>query len=110
MSDEQVAAALPHLCASYQDAILAQLLAKTHAALGQGTYRSIGLSGGVGNNRSLRERLQRLAQQHKLPLLIAEPKHCGDNASMIAFAAWTEIGLPEGDAAAPAPQLTVEVV
>jgi tRNA A37 threonylcarbamoyltransferase TsaD len=64
----------------------------------------------VGNNRSLRERLQRLAQQHKLPLLIAEPKHCGDNASMIAFAAWTELGLPEGDAAAPAPQLTVEAV
>ncbi|MCX6921385.1 MAG: tRNA (adenosine(37)-N6)-threonylcarbamoyltransferase complex transferase subunit TsaD [Verrucomicrobia bacterium] len=110
MSDEQVATALPHLCASYQDAILAQLLAKTHAALGQGTYRSIGLSGGVGNNRSLRERLQRLAQQHKLPLLIAEPKHCGDNASMIAFAAWTELGLPEDDAAAPAPQLTVEAV
>ncbi len=110
MSDEQVATALPHLCASYQDAILAQLLAKTHSALGQGTYRSLGLSGGVGNNRTLRERLQQVAQQQKLPLLVAEPKHCGDNASMIAFAAWTEVGLPEGDAAAPAPQLTVEAV
>ena len=110
MSDEQVATDLPHLCASYQDAILAQLLAKTNSALAQGSYRSIGLSGGVGNNRTLRERLQQLAQQQKLPLLVAEPKHCGDNAGMIAFAAWTEAGLPEGDAAAPAPQLTVESV
>jgi tRNA A37 threonylcarbamoyltransferase TsaD len=41
-------------------------------------------------------------------MLLADPKHCGDNAGMIAFAAWADRGLPMGTAAAPAPSLTVE--
>ena len=41
-------------------------------------------------------------------MLIAEPKHCGDNAGMIAFAAWADRNLPTGTAATPAPSLTVE--
>ena len=110
MSDAEVKADLPHLCASYQEAILGQLIAKTSATLAHDSYKSIGLSGGVANNRSLRQRLQVVADKSKLPLLIAEPKHCGDNAGMIAFAAWSDCNLPTGQLVQPAPQLTVEQV
>ena len=107
--DSQLPSLLPDLCASYQEAILAQLAAKTESALRTEAYRSIGLSGGVANNRALRARIGRLAEQRGLPLLIAEPKHCGDNAGMIAFAAWTDhdeltaVGDPR-----PEPQLTID--
>ena len=37
---------------------------------------------------------------------VAEPKHCGDNAAMIAFAAWSEPDRPSD--VAPAPSLTVD--
>jgi N6-L-threonylcarbamoyladenine synthase len=111
MSDDALSAALPDLCASYQEAILAQLAAKTESALQSTPCRSIGLSGGVANNRALRARMGQLAERRKIPLLIAEPKHCGDNAGMIAFAAWTETGaLPLGDEARPEPQLTIDRV
>jgi N6-L-threonylcarbamoyladenine synthase len=48
------------------------------------------LSGGVANNRSLRAALAELANNRRLPLLAAQPKHTGDNAGMIAFAAWMD--------------------
>jgi tRNA A37 threonylcarbamoyltransferase TsaD len=41
-------------------------------------------------------------------MLVAEPKHCGDNAGMIAFAAWADVGLPVGAGAVPAASLTVD--
>ena len=110
MSDEQLVAEMPDLCAGYQHAIIEQLASKTSAALDLPTYKSVGLSGGVANNRTLRARLAQVAQQRSLPLMVAAPKHCGDNAGMIAFAAWADIGLPVGPAAVPAASLTVDQV
>jgi len=106
MDDAQVRAALPDLCAGYQHAIIEQLVAKVGAALDRGAYRSVGLSGGVANNRTLRTRLTNAAAQRGLPMFLAEPKHCGDNAAMIAFAAWSEPDRPSD--VAPAPSLTVD--
>ena len=110
MSDDQLAAEMPDLCAGYQHAIIEQLASKTGAALDLAAYKSVGLSGGVANNRALRARLAQVAQQRSLPLMVAEPKHCGDNAGMIAFAAWADVGLPLGAAAVPAASLTVDQV
>ena len=110
MSDALLTAEMPDLCAGYQQAIIEQLAAKTGAALDLAAYKSVGLSGGVANNRTLRTRLAQVAQQRHLPLLVAEPKHCGDNAGMIAFTAWADIGLPVGPAAVPAASLTVDLV
>lgn len=90
MSDEELRAEMPHLCAGYQAAIIDQLAAKTIGALKGRKFASIGLSGGVANNRALRTEFDELARRRKLPLLIAEPKHSGDNAAMIAFAAWAD--------------------
>jgi N6-L-threonylcarbamoyladenine synthase len=64
----------------------------------------------VANNRTLRSRLTNAAEQRGLPMLVAEPKHCGDNAGMIGFAAWADVGLPVGSAAVPAASLTVDQV
>ena len=90
MSPEEIAARLPDLCASYQQAVVDALVRKTAGALAQGSYASLGLSGGVANNQLLRATMARLAVKQRLPVLIAQPKHTGDNAGMIAFAAWID--------------------
>ena len=53
-------------------------------------YRSFGLSGGVANNKTLQAELERVAKSHNIPFFRALPQHTGDNAGMIAFAAWAE--------------------
>ncbi|MBI2813706.1 MAG: tRNA (adenosine(37)-N6)-threonylcarbamoyltransferase complex transferase subunit TsaD [Opitutae bacterium] len=53
-------------------------------------YRSFGLSGGVANNKTLQAELAKVAQGQNIPFLRAQPQHTGDNAGMIAFAAWAE--------------------
>jgi N6-L-threonylcarbamoyladenine synthase len=92
MSLAEVGARMPDLCASYQQAVIDALIRKAGLALSQGApqYRSIGLSGGVSNNRSLRSALEKLASSRHIPSLIALPAHSGDNAGMIAFAAWAD--------------------
>lgn len=88
----EVQARLPDLCASYQQAVVDALVRKTCAALrrGAGAFRSVGLSGGVANNCTLRAALERQAASAGVAFLAAEPRHTGDNAGMIAFAAWTD--------------------
>lgn len=86
----EVEARRADLCASYQEAVLDALLRKTRAALGTADFASVGLSGGVANNRRLRALLEQLARGRRLPFLAAQPRHTGDNAGMIAFAAWCD--------------------
>ncbi|MBL9193962.1 MAG: tRNA (adenosine(37)-N6)-threonylcarbamoyltransferase complex transferase subunit TsaD [Opitutaceae bacterium] len=90
MTAEEVVARRADLCASYQHAVIDALVRKTWAAFDREEVRSIGLSGGVANNRSLRTALGRAAGQRGVPLLAAAPQHTGDNAGMIAFAAWCD--------------------
>lgn len=90
MTPDEIAARMDDLCASYQQAVVDALLRKTTLALERDGYRSLGLSGGVANNQTLRAALGRLAQTKSIPLLAALPKHTGDNAGMIAFAAWAD--------------------
>lgn len=87
MGDTELEAAMPDICASYQKAVIDQLTGKTRHLIQAGAYRSLGLSGGVSNNKSLRAAVERLARRHRLRCLIAQPGHTGDNAAMIAFAA-----------------------
>ncbi len=98
MPAEEVVARRADLCASYQEAVIEALVKKSatalrHGAGGGGRYASLGLSGGVANNRGLRAALAAVAAEHGVPLLAARPEHTGDNAGMIAFAAWCN---PEG--------------
>ena len=90
LSTDEVAARRDDLCASYQQAVIDALAAKTDAALAGGGYASVGLSGGVANNRTLRARLAERARARGAAFLAARPGHTGDNAGMIAFAAWCD--------------------
>jgi len=90
MDTTAVMAGLDDLCASYQEAVVDVLARKLEGELTAGEYRSIGLSGGVANNLALRARLAEVAGRQGLPLLAALPRHTGDNAGMVAFAAWME--------------------
>lgn len=90
MTESEVRSATPDLCASYQAAVIDALVRKVRLACTQASYASIGLSGGVANNVRLRTAVTEVAQSHGLPVLLAEPRHTGDNAGMIAFAAWAD--------------------
>lgn len=107
MPAAEVQQRLPDLCASYQQAVVDALRRKTCAALRlhEGRFRSVGLSGGVANNRTLRAALEAEAGRAGLPFLAAQPKHTGDNAGMIAFAAWAD---PRGGNLGANPALGVE--
>ena len=92
MTPAEISARRADLCASYQQAAFDALARKTRAALrlGEGGFRSLGISGGVANNRSLRAVLEREAAQANVSFFAALPRHTGDNAGMIAFAAWAD--------------------
>ena len=92
MTEEEVHARYCDLCASYQAAAVDQLLVKTRQLLQEGGFRSLGLSGGVANNKVLRSSLEDLARREDVRFLAAQMRHTGDNASMIAFAAEVDPG------------------
>ena len=96
MDDRELAEALPDLCAAYQGAVIGQLTAKTRHLLEAGAYRSLGLSGGVSNNRAVRAAMEHLAGRFGVACNIARPAHTGDNAGMIAFADCVEFGAADG--------------
>ncbi|MDR2432936.1 MAG: tRNA (adenosine(37)-N6)-threonylcarbamoyltransferase complex transferase subunit TsaD [Puniceicoccales bacterium] len=81
---------VPHIndiCASYQEAIVDILATKVSHALEQHSCKSIGISGGVSNNNTLRKRISTLATKSNKKLVFPLGHHSGDNAAMIAFAA-----------------------
>lgn len=90
MSPHEIKSAMPDLCASYQAAVVDALSKKTRQVLKRGKWNSLGLSGGVANNRSLRSAFEKLATAHRLPFYTPEARHTGDNAAMIAFAAFVD--------------------
>jgi N6-L-threonylcarbamoyladenine synthase len=67
--------------ASFQEAIVDVLVAKTVAAAEEHRVQQILLAGGVASNRLLR---QSLVQSSPIPVLVPEPVLCTDNAAMIA--------------------------
>jgi N6-L-threonylcarbamoyladenine synthase len=90
MGDAELASAMSDICAGYQSAVIDQLVGKTKHLIQAGSYSSLGLSGGVSNNKALRLAMERLARRHHMECLIAKPQHTGDNAAMIAFAAYAD--------------------
>jgi N6-L-threonylcarbamoyladenine synthase len=77
----------PDLAASYQRAIVDQLIAKLRRAARSGEWPAIALGGGVAANAALRERTQSLCDELGLRLKLVPISLCTDNAAMIASAA-----------------------
>ena len=72
------------LVAAYQEAIVGTLADRTATALRRRPYKALVVGGGVSLNGRLRARLAEVASAAGVPLLLAAPKYCGDNAAMIA--------------------------
>ncbi len=85
-SETWIKSNLASICAAYQAAVCDALTSKVIDALREKSYRSFGLSGGVSNNGTLRQKCQDIAQRHGIPLFLPARPYCGDNAAMIAFA------------------------
>ena len=76
------------LVAAYQEAIVGTLADRTATALKRRPYKALIVGGGVSLNGRLRARLAEVASDAGVPLLLAAPKYCGDNAAMIAGLAY----------------------
>jgi N6-L-threonylcarbamoyladenine synthase len=77
------------LAASFQEAVVDVLAAKTVEAARVHGAQSIALAGGVAANLPLRARIKQLSEQQlgDVPVLIPPVRLCTDNAAMIAAAA-----------------------
>jgi N6-L-threonylcarbamoyladenine synthase len=76
------------LIASFQHAVVGDLLKKTFAAAESLGVRSILVTGGVAANRELRNRFTAEAVRHKVSVSFPTLALSTDNAAMIAAAAW----------------------
>jgi N6-L-threonylcarbamoyladenine synthase len=74
------------IAAGVQAAIVDTLIAKTLRALEQTGYETLVVAGGVGANRSLRERLAEGARREGARVYYPRIEFCTDNAAMIAVA------------------------
>jgi N6-L-threonylcarbamoyladenine synthase len=78
---------LSDLCASFQQAIIDVLVAKTIAAARKYGVDLVTISGGVSCNQELRGQLREACRRKGIEFKSAEPWLCTDNAAMIAFSA-----------------------
>lgn len=76
------------VCASFQEAVVDVLVAKTIRAAREKAVRAVSASGGVSINSRFREGLAAECQRHNLPLYLAPASLCTDNAAMIAAVAF----------------------
>jgi N6-L-threonylcarbamoyladenine synthase len=86
---------LPDLCASFQEAVVDVLVAKTISAARFAGRKVVGISGGVSCNTRLRLKLGEACSRQGLELLIAEPWLCTDNAAMIGYVASLKLAAGE---------------
>ena len=91
--EEEVA----QLACDYQEAVVGALVRRCDLAL-RGGGRFLAVGGGVSLNSRLREALRALCDARGVRLLLALPKHCGDNAAMIAGLAGMGRGIPSPEA------------
>jgi N6-L-threonylcarbamoyladenine synthase len=95
------------LIASFQHAVVGNLLRQTFAAAETFGARGIVVSGGVAANSELRQRFQAEAARRGLQVAFPSLALSTDNAAMIAAAAWQKLmaGDFASDNLGPAPQL-----
>jgi N6-L-threonylcarbamoyladenine synthase len=86
---------------AFQDAAVDTLVIKCRRALESSRRRRLVVSGGVGANRLLRERLATLATERGAEVFFPRLELCTDNGAMIAYAGSVRIrsGAPESDGA-----------
>lgn len=92
---------VPSLAASYQEAIVDALVLRCGRALRTvAGVKMLAAGGGVSLNSRLRERLEELAGERNVRLMLATPPYCADNAAMIAGLAGVGQGISGAEAMA----------
>jgi len=84
-------AALPHLAASVQEALVDMLVAPTVEAIVETGVSRLVVSGGVSANRRLRTRMAEVGAEHGVDVVFPRFQLCTDNAAMIAIAGWPRL-------------------
>lgn len=79
------------ICASFQEAVTDVLVSKTIRASQEYKVRSIMIAGGVSANEHLKKKLSQAAKKYNIPFFYPDVKYTGDNAAMIAVAAYYNI-------------------
>ncbi len=82
---DELSAALPDLCASFQEAVVDTLVSKLILATTLTDCPRIVLTGGVAANSRLRHRVNEEAQKRGWLLAIPPLRYCTDNAAMIGL-------------------------
>jgi N6-L-threonylcarbamoyladenine synthase len=70
------------VAASFQEAVIDVIVAKTRQALMRTTIKKLGVGGGVAANAALRQRLTEMAAALGVEVFIPPPTLCTDNAAM----------------------------
>lgn len=103
------------LCAAFQEAVAdvmadrcANAIALFHDRCPEGT--TLVAAGGVAANRTLRARVEAVAEEHGLAFVAPPPRLCTDNAAMVAWAGVERLalGLSDGLDFAPRPRWPLE--
>ena len=76
------------MAASFQKAVVETLIKKTGKAIKEFNIKTLLVGGGVLANNQLREELKILSERVKTNLILPNKRYCGDNAAMIALAAY----------------------
>ena len=87
LDESEVSSRRADLAASYQAAVVGQLVARLGRALDAGNWDAVALGGGVAANALLRERAGQLCAERGLRVKLVPAELCTDNAAMIASAA-----------------------
>jgi N6-L-threonylcarbamoyladenine synthase len=97
LGDEGVAERRADLAASFQKAVVDQLVAKLKRALKKGDWEAVALGGGVAANGPLRAAVAELCERQGVRLKLVPIALCTDNAAMIGAAARHAAAVPYPD-------------
>jgi len=78
------------LAASFQEAVVDVLVARTIAAAKAQGVSTVAIAGGVASNSALRSRMREVGEANGMRVVYPEPILCTDNAAMIGSAAYYE--------------------
>ncbi len=82
---------LPDIAASFQEAVVEVLVAKTVRAAAEKEVKAISVTGGVSANRRLREAFQETCRQKGIDVFFPALSLCTDNAAMVAAAGYARL-------------------